>query len=343
MREEFQPLVSICIPAYNVENVLGTALNSVLNQSYQKIEVILIDDGSTDGTHEVARSIDDERIYYIRNKTNLGGFQTMNKAVSLAKGDLIAIYHADDIYEHNIVEKEVAFLNNYPQAGAVFCLAYFLDSEGRIFGGYTLPHEFLKRELLWYEDILPFFLRHKNILLCCPTFMSRRKVLDMVGPFNAEEHDIAADLDMWIRIVRLFPIGILNERLMKYRVGKGQWTKRYNHLRIEQERYFDIMDYYLEKDGWLQKLNNLDLVEYKFHRCDDETFRAVNLVLRGDIDSASALICQPYPWHTLLADIGRRKLRVLLLRILMQSGLTIGAINLLRKLLRWIEYGNDLK
>ena len=267
----------------------------------------------------------------------------MNKAVSLAKGDLVAIYHSDDIYEPTIVEKEVAYLNSHPHAGAVFCLAHFLDYEGKIFGGYTLPHEFSKKASFGYEDIFPFLLLHKNILLCCPTFIARRKVLDAVGPFDAERFDIAADLDMWIRIARKFPIGILNERLMKYRVGKGQWSQRYKHLRVEQELYFSIMDLYLKEDGWLQKLNHSELVEYSFHRCDDETFRATNLIIRGDIAKASELLRRPYPWGTLINNIRRRKLRVLLLRTLIKSWLAVGSSRLLAQLLKYTEYAGHIK
>ena len=72
MSNKIEPLVSICIPAYNVENVLSEALHSILHQTYQKIEIILVDDGSTDNTPDVAQSIVDDRIHYIRNKSNLG-------------------------------------------------------------------------------------------------------------------------------------------------------------------------------------------------------------------------------------------------------------------------------
>jgi len=340
---EPQPLVSICMPAYNVENTLGVALNSVPAQSYQNTEVILVDDGSTDGTSEVVRSFTDERIHYIRNKMNLGGYQTMNKAVGLAKGDFVAIYHSDDVYESTIIEKEIAYFQSYPQIGAVFCLAHFMDSKGNIFGGYTLPKEYLGREFLTYEDIFPFILRNKNILLCCPTFMVRHEVLNAIGSFDAEKYDIAADLDMWIRIVRRFPIGILNERLMKYRVGKSQWTKRYNYLRINQELYFEIMDHYIMEDGWLQKLSDDDLVEYDFHRCDDDTFRAANLMIRdGDVTKALELLQRPFPWRTLFIRIRRRKFRVLILRTLMICGLALGFVRLLARFLRRTEYGRSL-
>lgn len=339
---ESQPLVSVCMPAYNVEHVLSAALTSVLAQTYRRIEVILVDDGSTDGTVNVAQSIDDKRVRYVRNTTNLGGYQTMNKAIGLATGEVVAVFHSDDVYEPTIVEKEVAYLQAHPRIGAVFCMDHFMDYEGRIFGGASLPPEFVGRESLEYEDVFPFLIRHKNVLFCCPTFMARRKVLDAVGPFDAEGYDIVADLEMWLRIIRRFPIGILNERLMRYRVGKGQWSSRYRHLRTDREGFFRVMDDYLEKDGWLLKLSPSDLVEYAFHRCDDETFRAANWIIKGNTAKALELLQRPYPWRTLITSVRRRKLRVLLLRILMRGVLSIGAVQPLARLLMRTEYGGRI-
>lgn len=338
MNQESAPLVSICMPAYNVERVLASALTSVLGQTYPKTEVILVDDGSTDGTPEVARSFKDERLRYFRNTENLGGYQTMNKAVSLATGGLVAIYHSDDVYEANIVEKEIAYLQAHPGAGAVFCMAHFIDEEGHIWGGSTLPREFQGRDSFVFEDVFPFLVRNKNILFCCPTFMARRQALDAVGPFDAEKYDIVADLDMWIRIARKFPVGILDERLMRYRVGKKQWTSRYNFLRTEPDLAFRVMDHYMQQNGWLDKLSRSDLNEYAFHLCDDETFRASNWVILGDSARARELLRRPYPWSSLIKSFRRRKLRVLLLRLLMRVGLGIGAVRPLGRLLRLTEY-----
>jgi len=326
------------MPAYNAEHVLCAALRSVLAQTHQNLEIIVVDDASTDGTAEVACSFRDQRLRYLRNATNLGGYQTMNKAVSLSTGDWVAIYHSDDVYSPTIVEKEVGYLHSHPEVGAVFCLDHYMNDDGKVFGGTTLPPEFRQKASLSYEDVFPFFLRNKNALLRCPTFMARREVLHIVGLFNAEEYDIAADLDMWIRIVCRFPIAVLNERLMWYRVGDGQWSTRYNRLRVEPELFFPIMDHYLEVDGWREKLSPTDLDEYAFHRCDDDTFRAANWIIRGNPTEARRLLQLPFPWRSFLTNFRRRKLRVLLLRALMRAGLAIGALQPTARLLRWTEY-----
>jgi GT2 family glycosyltransferase len=331
-----EPLVSICMSAYNVERFLAESLGSVLAQTYQKIEVILIDDGSADRTYEVAQALADDRVRCLRVPVNLGGYQAMNKVARMARGELVAVYHSDDYYEPQIVAKEVAYLQAHPEVGAVFCLAHFMDEQGHIFGGVSLPREFAGKQSLGYEGAFPFILRNKNVIFCCPTFMARREVLEAVGLFDPETYGIAADLEMWLRIARRFPVAILNERLMRYRVGKHQWSARDRHLRTEPERYFAVMDHFLEQDGWFKRLSPGDLAEYAFHRCDDDMFRAANLVVLGDLAGARELLEQPYPWRTLRNGIRRRKLRLLALRALLFAGLGLGATRPLAKILRHI-------
>jgi glycosyltransferase involved in cell wall biosynthesis len=339
---ESRPLVSICMPARNAEQFVGIALKSVLAQTYTNCDVVFIDDGSTDGTLAAAKKVADERVRFVQVMPNIGGYQAMNRAAALGRGEFIAIYHADDFYEPDIVEKEVAFLEAHPEAAAVFCMAHFMDEEGRIFGGMSLPAEFRGRQVLRYADIFPFLLRRKNWLFCCPTFMVRRAVWEAVGPFDADRFDIGSDLDMWIRIARRFPVGILDEKLLHYRVSRKQWSARYRQLRTEPEVHFAIMDHYLVHDNWLLRLSRRDVVEYALHRCDDDTVRAANWVIRGEPDRARALLQNTYPWRTFRYGVRRRKLRVLLLRGLMRTGLRMGAGRLLARFLTWTEYGGHL-
>ena len=262
----------------------------------------------------------------------------MNKVADMAKGELIAIYHSDDVYEPNIVEKEVAFLTSHPEAGAVFAMDHFIDGDGRLYGGLNVPPELAGKELLHYEDVFTYMLRHGCTMFVCPTFMVWRRVFAEVGPFQPERFDIASDLEMWLRLMRRYPVGILNERLMRYRHCPSQWSQRWRRLRTESDREFDVMDDYLEKDGWPDKLRSADLIEYRFRRCDDHTTRAANLVILGDTGRARELLRGGYPFRTLLNGIRRRKLRVLLLRGIMKGALGLGFVRILARLLIQTEY-----
>ncbi len=334
-----QPLVSICISAYNVERFLGETLDSILNQTYRHTEIILVDNGSADRTFDVARSFQDARFRCFRIPDNIGGYQAMNKVAAMAQGELVAIYHSDDIYEPAIVEKEVAYLLSHPEAAAVFTMCHFMDEGGKIYGGLDLLPELMGREYLRYEDVFPSMLRYGNIMFPCPTFMARREVLADVGPFDPEHWDIVADQEMWLRLIRRYPVGVLNERLLRYRHGEWQWSRRWKHLRTQPDRALDVMELFLEKDNWRARLRPADLVELHYQRCDDATTRAANAVILGEAPLARKLLQGRYPYSALLNNIRRRKVRVLLLRGLMKTALAFGATRPLGRLLRWTEYG----
>jgi glycosyltransferase involved in cell wall biosynthesis len=335
-----QPLVSICISAYNVERFLKETLDSILNQTYLNTEIILVDNGSIDRTFDVAQSFQDDHFRCFRIPENIGGYQAMNKVAAMARGDLVAIYHSDDVYEPAIVEKEVAYLQSHPEAGAVFTMYQYMDEEGGIYGGFDLPGELADREYLRYEDIFPYMLRHGNIMFACPTFMARREVLAEVGPFDPEHWDIAADQEMWLRLLRRYPVGILNERLLRYRHTTEQWSQRWRRLRTEPDRALDIMELFLEKDNWRARLSPEDLVELRYQRCDDVTTRAANAVICGDANLARRLMECSYPYSALLSNFHRRKLRVLLMRGLLKSALALRADRQLGWLLCGTEYGD---
>src|SRR5215472_10130276 len=100
------PLVSILIPAYNAARYLRETLDSLLAQTHKNIEIILLDDASTDTTPEIAAAYA-SRITYIRQRKNVGIYDNVNAGIARARGELIATYHADDIYLPTIVEAEV--------------------------------------------------------------------------------------------------------------------------------------------------------------------------------------------------------------------------------------------
>lgn len=337
------PLVSVCISAYDVEGFLAEALDSVLGQTYQNLEVVLLDNGSTDRTSEVIQAVQDERLRAFQVSPNLGGYQGMNWTVGKARGDYLAVYHSDDVYEPTIVEREVAFLRSHPEVGAVFALDRYIDEEGRVFGGMTMPAAFRGRDSLTYDEILPYLVNHMNTLFCCPTFMTRRAIWDAIGPFDAETFGIGSDLEMWLRIARRYPVAILNEPLMRYRVRKQNWSARDRRLRTGPECTFPVLDYYLERDGWSQKLSPADLTEYRFHRRDDETARAANYVILRDPAAARELLQQAsFPGKTLFHRFRRRKARVLLLRAVLRLALDLGLGDQLIPWLIRTEYHGQL-
>lgn len=337
---EDDSLVSVFIPAYNASAFIEQTLSSVLAQSYRNIEIVVLDDASTDDTPQRVAGFVDPRLRYVRNARNLGQFRTMSRAAELTRGPFIAICHADDVYEPDSVATELAFLRRHPEAGAVFAQDNIIDEEGRLLARVTIAPEFVGRPLLGYEEIFRYLLRNMNQLLCCPTFMVRREVLLKVGAFDGERYRIAADLDMWIRILRCHPVGVLPERLVNYRRSREQQSSKYQRLRTTQDEFFAIMDRYRALDGLDARLTLADRREYEFHRFDDNIFRAANLVILGRPDEARPLFARGYPWISLLRRPRRRKVRVLLVQSTCQLMLWARQAAILVWLLRWSEYGD---
>ena len=128
------PLVSVVVPVHNAAPWVGETLASILAQTYVNLEVIVMDDASTDRSGEIVAAFDDARVRQHRNERNLGQFANVNAGIRVARGELIAICHADDLYERTFLADQVAYLQAAPEVGAVFAKDSFIDPNGRVFG-----------------------------------------------------------------------------------------------------------------------------------------------------------------------------------------------------------------
>src|SRR6266446_157496 len=134
------PLVSIIVPVFNGSEYLRESLDSILAQTYPRIEVLVMNDASTDSTPDIIAGYGDRLRHYsqLHNKRQ---YQNVNEGLDMVKGKYIAIYHADDVYEPAIVQKEVEFLENHPHVGAIFCHDIFINAEGHEYGRLSIPAE----------------------------------------------------------------------------------------------------------------------------------------------------------------------------------------------------------
>ena len=117
--------VSVIMPAYNYAQFIGAAIESVLGQSWQDWELIIVDDGSTDATPAVIAGFHDPRIRALRRQ-NGGEAAARNSGLDLARGEYISFLDADDLYLPNALADRVAFLETHPEYGVVVCDGYFL-------------------------------------------------------------------------------------------------------------------------------------------------------------------------------------------------------------------------
>ncbi len=284
------PLVSVIVPVFNGAPYLRESLDSVLCQTYPRTEVLAMDDASTDGTPAIAQSYG-ERVTYYRQPQRRGIYGNANDGIEMARGEYIAVSHADDIYHSTIVEREVTVLERYPEAGAVFCSDVFVNPSGRETGRLVLPPEVRGEHPLEYAVIFNALLKYKNRFLRCPSSMVRASVYRDVGRYRDQEFLNTSDLEMWLRIARQYPIGILEEHLFRYRHGHGSSAQGYHHLRTDPERYFKIMDLYIEEGAQAIALPEA-LAAYEAHRAEDRLMRAISFYILGRPEEAQAILSQ---------------------------------------------------
>jgi len=201
------PAVSVIIPAYNAERVLGEAIDSILAQSCADFEVIVIDDCSTDGTWALIQRYAalDPRVRAYRNERNLGIAGNRNRGVDLATGTYIVWQDADDISLPGRVERQLAYMQAHPEVGIVG--GYIEIFRGETVLGirrYPADDAALRRCIFRYSPIAQ------------PAAMVRREALRAAGEYN-REYPPAEDIDMTFRIGQRYKLANIPEIVVRYR------------------------------------------------------------------------------------------------------------------------------
>lgn len=186
--------VSVIIPLYNKEHYIKGTIESVLSQTFKDLEVIIINDGSTDASEDIAKSINDPRIKTY-TQINHGVSYTRNRGIDLAKGDYIAFLDADDKWKPNYLEKMIMLAEKYPFYH-IFCSA----QDGRPIPtlplGVTIIYDYCKYDYIFWTGCL----------------LIKKEVFRNVGGFRTGIQ-LGEDLDMWLRIACKYTTIYLNEEL----------------------------------------------------------------------------------------------------------------------------------
>ena len=197
------PLVSIVIPSYNYERFVGEAIESALRQTYAAVEVIVVDDGSTDGSRAVISSFG-ARIKAVFQE-NLGLPSARNSGIRLAGGEYLLFLDADDWLSPGAAADLLEGFVLFPEAGIVFGDAELTDEKGRGIGRHSSG-----TERVLYRDML----RGNPILVS--EALVRRSILARTGPFDPGLQQ-CEDYDLWLRASRLFPIHHLDRTVTRIR------------------------------------------------------------------------------------------------------------------------------
>ena len=212
------PTVSVIIPTYNRANLVDKAIKSVLSQTYQDFEIIVIDDGSTDNTEEIIRGFKDKRVKYIKKyKKNRGISATRNIGIKVARGKYIASLDSDDEWLPDKLDKQIKILQDGPpELGVVYSNSCYIDESGKNMNKLPKPK---KLEGYIYEDLLG-----GNYVGTPSTVLIRKECFQQVGLFD-DLLNAQADWDMWIRIAKYYRFALIKTPLVRYRLHSNQLSK----------------------------------------------------------------------------------------------------------------------
>jgi len=218
------PKVDVIIPAYNTAKYLPTAIESVEGQTFEDWRILLVDDGSTDNTAEVAAPFIERlgpKLKYIK-QSNAGLPAARNTAIRNSSAEFLALLDADDVWLPWRLEESVKCFEKRPEVGLVYGMISCISSEGE-------PVEMVDRRQENGEGRIAPYIYMRKVQLPCPTMTFRRQCVDEVGLFD-ETMRATEDRDMWFRIALEYEVGFVDRVIAQYRVSANSMTTDPNRM-----------------------------------------------------------------------------------------------------------------
>lgn len=222
------PKVSVVIPAHNAMKYLPATMESVLQQTLTDIEVLIINDGSSDNIIEWAAQITDPRVKLITQE-NQGISGARNTGIANASGEYIAFIDADDLWLPNKLDKQVQALDNYPAAGLVYTWTAWTDEHGKPTG--VIVSSDLEGKV-WEQIVVNDKISNGS------SAMVRRVCFAQVGVFDCELSG-CADRDMWIRLAANYEFAVVKEPLTLYRRHPSSMSQNQQKMLLDIRRVFE--------------------------------------------------------------------------------------------------------
>lgn len=212
------PLISVIIPTYNRRDFLKEAIRSVLEQSFRDFELIVVDDGSKDGTHEMIQREFSGLLTYLYQE-NQGVSRARNRGLQVAQGEFVAFLDSDDLWLPRKLERQVAFMQSNPDAQICYTDEIWIRRGVRV-----NPKKKHAKYSGWiYPRCLPL------CIISPSSALMRRELLEQVGGFD-EGMPVCEDYDLWLRISARYPVHFLPEKLIVKRGGhQDQLSRRWGN------------------------------------------------------------------------------------------------------------------
>jgi hypothetical protein len=212
------------------------AIESALNQTYTNIEVLVVDNHSTDNTDKVVASFQDQRLRYVKNSRNLGLFGNFNRCIELARGEFIHILHSDDTITHDFTETCIRFFIQHPDVALTFTsLTIITTKEKR-------SVSFSDKDIIIHNPEGFQRLLQERSFIPCPSVMVRKEVYSEVGNYPLE-YPYSSDYWMWLQISRKYSIAFIKNVSVNYH--QGEHSESYRFLFQSPAGYLDILRIYI--------------------------------------------------------------------------------------------------
>ena len=276
-------LVSVLLPNYNGEKHLAEAIDSVLSQTYVNIELIIVEDGSSDSSKPLIESYTDSRIKKIYLNTGKHISYALNQGLKCASGEYIARIDADDIWEKDKLEKQVAYMNENQEIAACFTKISLIDGNGMHIEekDKDIYDLYQNAENKTQEEWIRYFFSIGNCL-CHPSVVIRKSMWDAIGCYYGLPYVTAEDLELWMRISLRFPIYIMDETLIRYRWEVSE--VKVSGIGRESQNAFENV-HLLIKKHFLDNISDDDFI-----RCFRELFKNPGSSTSEELECEKALL-----------------------------------------------------
>jgi teichuronic acid biosynthesis glycosyltransferase TuaG len=273
------PLVTAVIPAYDCEAYVAEAVASALAQTYRPLEVLVINDGSTDRTAEALRPF--TGLVTLIDRENRGVYSSRNEGVERAAGEFVAFLDADDAWKPEKIARQMDVFARHPEVALVATRAEEIDAEGRPLA--RPPKEspgIYDRPASLYDELL-----NRGNPVSLSSVVARREALRRAGGFYDRERILSADYDLWIRVAAERPFYIMSEPLTRYRVLKNSLL--HGSLEKEYGAQLGIIQRHRARftsAGYRRRLAKLylDWAESAFYQGDPQAWRRCRTSLALD-------------------------------------------------------------
>ncbi|MFI3328900.1 MAG: glycosyltransferase family 2 protein [bacterium] len=217
-------LISIITPLYNNEKYIKDTINSVLNQTYENWEMIIVDDKSNDNGFDIASAINDDRIILLSNETNLGVSKTRNKAIDIARGRYIAFLDSDDIWESNYLESQLNFMKFNECVACTSSVDRVTADNQQIIKTTIVPNEITFKQTLKTNNII------------CSTTVYDTNILGKI--YMPEYKCIREDMAAWLIILKNYNFKGNPEILGRYRVhASSSSSSKFKMIKYQYRTY----------------------------------------------------------------------------------------------------------